>query len=277
MCGITGILRYEGPIDREVLGRMTNVLQHRGPDDSGMHVEDGGRGASIGLGFRRLSIIDLAGGHQPMSNEDGTVWIVFNGEIYNFQDLRPDLERRGHTFRTRSDTETVVHLWEEYGPDCVAKLNGMFAFAIWDAKRQALFLARDRMGKKPLYWTDTGRELLFGSELKALLQHPACSRDIDARSLAKYLGYEYVPAPHSIFAGVHKLPAAHTLLWERGRRTVQRYWDMRFAAAGPRRSEAEYAEELRSRLSEAVRLRLVSDVPLGVFLSAASTPARWSR
>ena len=268
MCGIAGILGYDAPIDFGLLRRMTGSLRHRGPDDEGFHVEESvERGPRVGLGFRRLSIIDLAGGYQPMCNEDGSVWLVFNGEIYNFVALRAELEARGHTFRTRADTETLVHLWEEHGPDAVTKLNGMFGFAIWDARRRSLFLARDRMGKKPLYWADTGRSLLFASELKALLQHPACPRRLDPRALAKYLTYEYVPSPGCIFQGVHKLPAAHTLLWEDGRVTVRRYWDMRFTTNGARRSEAEYAEELRTRLREAVRLRLVSDVPLGVFLS----------
>jgi asparagine synthase (glutamine-hydrolysing) len=267
MCGIAGILRTQGPIAPEVLGRMTDALAHRGPDDAGLHADVAASGAGVGLGFRRLSIIDLAGGHQPMANEDGSVWIVFNGEIYNFQDLRPDLESRGHVFRTRSDTETLLHSWEEYGLDCLAKLNGMFAFALWDRNRETLLLARDRLGKKPLYWIDTGRELLFASEPKALLQHPAVKRDIDPVALSKYLLHEYVPAPHAIFAGMHKLPAAHFLRWERGRITVQRYWDLCFGGEPPRRSAAEYAAELRERLRESVRLRLVSDVPLGVFLS----------
>ena len=274
MCGIAGILSYDSPVDAVALRRMTDALHHRGPDDEGFHIEEAiERGPRIGLGFRRLSIIDLAGGHQPMCNEDGSVWVILNGEIYNFAPLRAELEARGHTFRTRSDTETLVHLWEEHGTACVDKLNGMFAFAIWDARRRSLFLARDRMGKKPLYWIDTGRSLLFASELKGLLQHPDCPRDIDRRALAKYLAYEYVPSPWCIFESVHKLPAAHTLLWEGGRTDVRRYWDMRFASSrngagnGARRDAADYAAELRDRLREAVRLRLVSDVPLGVFLS----------
>ncbi len=274
MCGIAGILSYDGPVDAVALRRMTAALRHRGPDDEGFHIEEAAeRGPRIGLGFRRLSIIDLDGGHQPMCNEDGSVWVILNGEIYNFAALRAELEARGHTFRTRSDTETLVHLWEEHGTDCVDKLNGMFAFALWDARRRALFLARDRMGKKPLYWVDTGRSLLFASELKGLLQHPDCPRNIDRRALAKYLAYEYVPSPWCIFESVHKLPAAHTLLWESGRTDVRRYWDMHFTGSqngsgnGARRHEADYAAELRDRLREAVRLRLVSDVPLGVFLS----------
>ncbi len=268
MCGIAGILSYGGPVDADALARMGERLRHRGPDDAGYHLSAAvERGPQVGLAFRRLSIIDLAGGHQPMCNEDGSVWVVFNGEIYNFQDLRHDLEAKGHRFRSRSDSETLVHLWEEEGPDCVARLNGMFAFAIWDARQRQIFLARDRMGKKPLYWADTGRELLFASELKALLQHPSCPREIDGQALTRYLAYEYVPSPGCIFGGVRKLAAAHTLLWKRGQITLRRYWDMRFEHHGKRRSEQEYADELRSRLRDAVRRRLVSDVPLGVFLS----------
>jgi asparagine synthase (glutamine-hydrolysing) len=212
-----------------------------------------------------------------MCNEDETIWIVFNGEIYNFLDLRPELEAKGHVFRTNSDTEAIVHLYEEYGPDCVTKLNGMFAFAIWDAKNQTLFIARDRMGKKPLYYADTGKQFLFASEVKALLQHPDCPRELDVEALSKYLAYEYVPAPHCIFKGIRKLPAAHWLTWKIQnsgfRIQVQQYWDVSF----PERNgthhtqhatrEEDYAEELRARLKEATRLRLISDVPLGVFLS----------
>jgi asparagine synthase (glutamine-hydrolysing) len=268
MCGIAGIVERGRPVDRAALGRMTTAIRHRGPDDDGAWVADASDGGpSVGLAFRRLSIIDLAGGHQPMCNEDESIWIVFNGEIYNFQELRHELEAKGHRFRNHSDTEAIVHLYEELGADCVTRLNGMFAFAIWDTRRRQLLLARDRMGKKPLYWTATSRGLLFASEIKALLQHPDVPRTLDHASLAKYLAFEYVPSPHSILAGVHKLPAAHLLLWRDGRAEVRRYWDLRFDATGPERSEDEWAEELHARLRESVRLRLVSDVPLGVFLS----------
>jgi len=268
MCGIAGILDSKRPVDREVLARMAAAIRHRGPDDEGFHIEaPAGRAAAVGLAFRRLSIIDLAGGHQPMSNEDDTVWIVFNGEIYNFLELRAELEAKGHRFRTHSDSETIVHLYEEMGGRCVERLNGMFAFAIWDTRRQSLLLARDRMGKKPLYWTATGHGLLFASELKSLLEHPECGRDLDRDAVAKYLAYEYVPTPHSIFTGVYKLPAAHVLEWKAGEIKVGRYWEQRFTPAAHPASEADLAAELRDRLREAVRLRLVSDVPLGVFLS----------
>jgi asparagine synthase (glutamine-hydrolysing) len=268
MCGICGVIEYHRPIDRDVLMRMNNAMWHRGPDDGNFYVEDAnGRGASVGLGMRRLAIIDLSGGRQPMCNEDESIWIVFNGEIYNFLDLRPELEARGHVFRTNSDTEAIVHLYEDYGPDCVQHLNGMFAFAIWDSKKQTLFIARDRMGKKPMYYIDTGEQFLFASEVKVLLQHPNCPRELDAEALSKYLAYEYVPSPRCIFKGIYKLPAAHSLTWKDGRVSVRRYWDLSFSENNPIKSEDEYADELRARLKEAVRLRLISDVPLGVFLS----------
>jgi asparagine synthase (glutamine-hydrolysing) len=268
MCGITGILEASGPVDREALRRMTNALYHRGPDDESYYFSEPGEGhISAAFGFRRLAIIDLSGGRQPMSNEDGTLWLVCNGEIYNYQDLRRDLEQRGHRFRTNCDVETLLHLYEETGLECVNQLNGMFAAAIWDTRRQTLFLARDRLGKKPLYYRATPTQFMFGSEVKALLQHPACPRELDPRSLSKYLAYEYVPSPHCIFKGIHKLPAGHTLTWQAGQSRLRQYWDLKFAGGPDRRTEGEIAEELRARLKEAVRLRLISDVPLGVFLS----------
>jgi asparagine synthase (glutamine-hydrolysing) len=268
MCGIAGIVEVGGPVDRVALARMTNALRHRGPDDESYYVaDDGGSGVSVGFGFRRLSIIDLAGGRQPMSNEDGSLWIVCNGEIYNHLELRHELEARGHQFRTHSDVETLLHLYEEVGPDCVNRANGMFACAIWDRKAQSLFLARDRLGKKPLYYRETPTQFLFGSELKALWQHPNCARELDHHSLSRYLAYEYVPAPHTILKGIKKLTAGNSLLWSNGRSRVQRYWDLKFPGENSGRSEADLAEELRGRLKEAVRLRLISDVPLGVFLS----------
>jgi len=268
MCGIAGIVEVGRPVDRVALARMTNALRHRGPDDENYHVADAGEGGvSVGLGFRRLSIIDLAGGRQPMSNEDGSLWIVCNGEIYNHLELRHELEGRGHQFRTHSDIETLLHLYEEVGPDCVNRANGMFACAIWDRKAQSLFLARDRMGEKPLYYRETPTQLLFGSELKALWQHPDCPRELDPHSLSRYLACEYVPAPHTILKGVKKLAAGHSLLWSNGRSRRQRYWELKFSGEQSRRTEAEVTEELCARLQAAVRLRLISDVPLGVFLS----------
>jgi asparagine synthase (glutamine-hydrolysing) len=268
MCGIAGIVESRGPVDRDALARMTNALRHRGPDDENYYVAGSrGSGPSVGLGFRRLSIIDLSGGRQPMSNEDGSLWLVCNGEIYNHPELRRELEAKGHKFRTHSDVETLLHLYEEVGPDCVTRVNGMFALAIWDSRNQSLFLARDRLGKKPLYYRHTPAHLLFGSEVKALLQHPACPRTLDRRSLSRYLAYEYVPSPHCIFEGIRKLPPGQWLLWKYGRSRLERYWDLQFPGTGAGRSEADLVEELVERLKQAVQLRLVSDVPLGVFLS----------
>ena len=216
MCGICGIVGRE-PIDRDALARMTAVLRHRGPDDEGFHVEERPDGVAVGLGFRRLSIIDLVTGNQPIGNEDGSIQLVFNGEIYNYPELRAELESRGHRFATNADTEVIVHLYEERGARCVDRLNGMFAIALWDANQGELVLARDRFGKKPLYYADLGGSLLFGSELKALLEHPRCPRELDHEALSRYLALEYVPAPHSIFAGIRKLPGGHVLRWRDGR------------------------------------------------------------
>lgn len=268
MCGITGIADLKNPVRPEILQRMANTLIRRGPDDESYHIPEPKPGrANIGLGFRRLSIIDLSGGRQPMSNEDGSLWIVGNGEIYNYLELRPQLEAKGHVFRTHSDIETLLHLYEEYGTDCPTKANGMFAFAIWDSKNQTFFLARDRMGKKPLHYRATPTQLLFGSEVKALLAHPDCPREIDPASVSKYLAYEYVPAPHCIFKGIHKLPAGHWMTWKNGQTRIGRYWDVPFPETPDSRPEDEIAAELRERLKAAVKRRLISDVPLGVFLS----------
>jgi len=266
MCGITGIfdIRTRRNVDPDVLTRMNESQHHRGPDDGGLHVEPG-----VGLGHRRLSIIDLSTGHQPLYNEDGTVCIVFNGEIYNFQELVPELQALGHTFRTRSDTEVIVHAWEAWGAECVQRLRGMFAFALWDRNRETLFLARDRLGVKPLYYTVTpGGLCLFGSELKALLAHPALVRDIDPFAVEEYFAYGYIPEPRTIFKGVHKLPPGHTLTLRRGQATSEpvEYWDVPFKPAAPL-TEEEAREELVSRLRESVKIRLISEVPLGAFLS----------
>ena len=216
MCGIAGVVGREA-VDRVALVRMTQVLRHRGPDDEGFFVRGYGDGVGVGLGFRRLSIIDLETGNQPISNESGSLQLVFNGEIYNFVALRDELEAKGHVFATRADTEVLVHLYEELGPRCVERLNGMFAFALWDEDRRELVLARDRFGKKPLYYADVGGTLLFGSELKALREHPMCPDEIDAEALSHYLTLEYVPTPLSILRGVRKLPAGHLLRWRDGR------------------------------------------------------------
>jgi asparagine synthase (glutamine-hydrolysing) len=266
MCGICGTVGRD-PIDREALARMTAALRHRGPDDEGFLVEEHGDGVAVGLGFRRLSIIDLETGNQPIANEDGSLQLVFNGEIYNYRELRSELESRGHRFTTNADTEVIVHLYEDLGARCLERLNGMFALALWDSMRRELFLARDRFGKKPLYYADVGGSLLFGSELKSLREHPRCPGALDHESLSRYLALEYVPAPFSIIEGVKKLPGGHFLRWREGRVSVERWWELSFASDGPAASDEEYVDELRERLRAAVRRRLVSDVPLGAFLS----------
>lgn len=269
MCGIAGFIdRWSANVTGERaeranrLDNMCQVIRHRGPDDQGMFVEDG-----VALGMRRLSIIDLAGGHQPISGEDRTITIVFNGEIYNFKELKADLESRGHTFQTNSDTEAIVHAFEEYGASSVNQLRGMFVFAIWDDKAQQLFIARDRVGKKPLYYTLTADgTFVFGSEIKSLLEHPAVHREIAPESLDAYLTLGYVPDPLSIFKGIFKLPPGNSLLFSKGQVKVSEYWDFDYSTATSRK-EIDYIEELRELLDESVRLRLISDVPLGAFLS----------
>ena len=268
MCGICGVVERTGTVDPRVLGRMNDALRHRGPDDAGTYISPASESAScsVGLGFRRLSIIDIAGGNQPIWNEDGSIAIVFNGEIYNFRELRSQLESKGHRFSTATDTEVIVHLYEDEGVECVQRLNGMFAFALWDARRESLFLARDRLGEKPLYYAHTGDRFLFGSELKALLEHPACPRDLDRNALQQYLALEYIPSPQAILSGVAKLPAGHRLVWRDALITVERYWDVTFEPA-PTRPASDWVDEFLVRLREAVRLRLISDVPLGALLS----------
>lgn len=265
MCGIAGFVD-QGDFSAEertaILTRMCQVIFHRGPDDQGIQVN-----GPVGLGMRRLSIIDLAGGHQPMSGEDGTVTIVFNGEIYNFHELHEQLKARGHQFKTNSDTESIVHCYEEFSDACVKHLRGMFVFAIWDAKSKTLLLARDRAGKKPLYYTRTARgSFIFGSELKSILEHPDVEREIDLEALDAYVTLGYVPDPLSIFRGIHKLPPGHTLTYSQDKITLKQYWDFTYEPA-PVRTEEAYVEELRVLLEDAVRARLISDVPLGAFLS----------
>ena len=265
MCGICGMVGYDA-VAPAVLARMADAIRHRGPDDDGYDVREYDDGTAVGLGFRRLSIIDLGTGNQPITNESGSVTLVFNGEIYNFRELRRELERLGHRFSTNADTEVIVHLYEEHGAGCVDRLNGMFAFALWDEERRELVLGRDRFGKKPLYYAQVGRGLVFGSELKSILEHPGCPRSLDFESLSRYLALEYVPTPRSIFAGVEKLPAGHILRWRAGAISIEPYWDLTFDSAPPA-SEEEYVERFAHHLREAVRRRLMSDVPLGAFLS----------
>jgi asparagine synthase (glutamine-hydrolysing) len=263
MCGIAGFVNRDGEAaDRDILARMTATLGHRGPDGMGLHID-----GQVALGHRRLAIIDLAGGAQPMANEDDSIWVSYNGELYNELTLRAELQAKGHVYRNQSDTESLVHLYEEHGPDFAARLNGMFALAIWDSRRQRLVLARDRMGQKPLYYAETARGgLVFGSEPKALLPHPDVPRRLDPAGLARYLFYEYLPAPHSIWAGIRKLPHAHVLVWENGRAEVTRYWH----APPPRVDVPDFdttAEQFWNDFRAAVGRHRRSDVPLGVFLS----------
>lgn len=265
MCGIAGFVNgHDVAADLEVLGRMTSTLAHRGPDGDGLFTE-----GAVGLGHRRLSIIDVAGGAQPLSNEGGDVWITYNGELYNELALKSRLRVLGHVYKTSCDTETIVHLYEEEGLDFAKKLNGMFALAIWDARRGRLVLARDRMGQKPLYYSETPTGgLVFGSEPKALLKHPEVPKRLDPRGLARYLFYEYLPSPHSIWEGVKKLPPAHVLIWERGKSTLSRYWSPTWPAPDtPHDRFAVEAEAFWEEFRGAVASHRRADVPLGVFLS----------
>jgi asparagine synthase (glutamine-hydrolysing) len=263
MCGICGVA-YTDPareVERGVLGAMNDAIRHRGPDSDGFHIAPG-----VGLAARRLAIIDLITGDQPLENEDDTVHVVFNGEIYNHRDLREQLRARGHVLRTSVDTEVIVHLYEEYGADCVQHLRGMFAFALWDDARGQLLLARDRVGKKPLYYTQDERGIIFGSELKCVLTHPGVSRRVDARALHHYLTLQYVPDPLSAFAGISKLPPGHTLTWTRTSCTTRRYWDLSYEPK-LEGSDSELLRSVRDTVSDAVQVRLMSDVPLGAHLS----------
>src|SRR5216683_7868717 len=266
MCGIVGIFetRDRKQVSRQMLARMNESQAHRGPDDDGYHVEPG-----LGLGHRRLSIIDVATGQQPLYNEDHSVVVIFNGEIYNFHELIPKLIELGHTFRTKSDTEVIVHAWEAWGEDCVKRFRGMFAFALWDRGRETLFLARDRLGVKPLFYAFLpDGKFIFGSELKSLLSHGGLRRDLDPCAIEQYFALGYVPEPRTIFSGAAKLPAAHTLTVRRGMAVAApaEYWDVRFTLDSPL-TATDACAELVNRLEEAVRLRLISEVPLGAFLS----------
>ena len=264
MCGITGKFNFEpaNPVDSSTLRAMTTVMAHRGPDADGFFL-----GTGIGLGHRRLSIIDLSTGAQPLSNENGSLWVIFNGEIYNFAEIRSELVQRGHRFRTSSDTEVIVHAYEEWGEKSIERLRGMFAFAIWDTRRRRLLLVRDRVGVKPLYYAVTAAGVTFGSELKALLQDPDVPRDWSPEAVDAYLALQYVPTPYTIYRGVQKLPAGHLLIAEDGRVEIKSYWDLQFTGDGDDAREDEYLDRLEALVDESIRLRLVSDVPLGAFLS----------
>jgi len=264
MCGICGYVHFDRSkrASERIVREMASTLVHRGPDDEGFLIKD-----NVGLGHRRLSIIDLATGHQPMTSDDGSVAAVYNGEIYNFRELKQELIAKGRPFRTHSDTEVLIRAYEEYGDGCLDMFEGMFAFALWDARKERLFLARDRFGKKPLYYAVFDNQFIFGSELKAVLKHPSARREIDFGAVSKYLAYEYVPSPYSIFKGIRKLEAASSIAVAGGKVSEsKRYWDMRFA---PQASLdiREMKSRLVTLLKESVRKRLVSDVPLGVFLS----------
>lgn len=262
MCGICGIVSssYDRPVDQDVLTRMCRLLYHRGPDDEGFYVD-----GCAGLGVRRLSIIDLVTGHQPMCNERGTIWLVFNGEIYNYQELRSQLENKGHIFKSNSDSEVIIHAYEEYGDEFVSQLNGMFAFSVWDAPRKRLLLVRDRLGIKPLYYAVSREQFVFGSELKAVIAHPSVPREIDYESLDLFLSLEYIPSPRTIIQGVNKLPPGYRLIFQNGKVSVEQYWDI--AAKETRCNEHECVEQLTELVQESVRMRLMSDVPVGAFLS----------
>ncbi|BBO72970.1 amidotransferase 1, exosortase A system-associated [Desulfosarcina widdelii] len=263
MCGITGIINHDKDIriSESVLNSMCAAMTHRGPDEGGVWTHH-----NVGIGMRRLKIIDLVSGSQPMHNEDKSIWIVFNGEIYNFQELKIDLEKRGHFFKTKSDTETIIHLYEEYGRECIHYLRGMFAFAIYDLNKDTLFLVRDRLGIKPLFYLDTGTSLLFGSEIKCLLEHPDVECSVHHPSIITFFAFGYVPDPDTMFEKVKKLPPGHMLTYRDGYSDIQQYWNIKFQH-NEVYSEEYYIERILYHLDEAVRLRLLSDVPLGAFLS----------
>lgn len=270
MCGIAGKLYFDGTrqVSEEELRRFHEAIVHRGPDDHGIYINPSG---NVGLVHRRLSIIDLSpAGHQPMTNEDGTVWITFNGEIYNFQELRQKLEKKGHPFKSHTDTETILHLWEEYGEKCVEHLRGMFAFAIWDDRKKKLFLARDRAGKKPLKYFINDKMIVFGSELKSFLNDPDVPHEVDREAIHYYLTFQYIPHPLTGFKGIKKLPQAHTLCIDlsRGKPKIElrKYWKLDFSKTLTLREE-EWEERILGKLKEAVTIRMMSDVPLGAFLS----------
>jgi asparagine synthase (glutamine-hydrolysing) len=262
MCGLCGISHADNQIpERSILEKMTGAILHRGPDSDGYYVN-----AGIGLGMRRLAIIDVAGGDQPIPNEDESLWVIFNGESHNFPELHADLVRRGHEFRTHSDTECILHLYEEYGDDCVQYLRGQAAIALWDGKKRKLLLARDRMGKKPLYYSVQDRTIYFASELSALLKALPHEPEPDLEALDLYLSLQYIPDPFTAYKNIHKLPPAHRLIWQDGRVRLEKYWDFAYQ---PKHTadEKELIEELRALLKEAVRMRLLSEVPLGAHLS----------
>lgn len=264
MCGIAGKLFLDGqqPVDRDLIDWMLAVIAHRGPDGQGKYFS-----GPVGLGHRRLAIIDLSTGDQPMTNENGTIWLVYNGEIYNFPELREELIRKGHKFHSTSDTEVIIHLYEEYGTECVSRLRGMFAFALWDDTTKRLFLARDRVGIKPLYYVNTGKALLFASEIKALLCDPTVRREVDPATIHRFLSFLYLPGDQTLFQGIRKLEPGHYLIAQQGQVSCHRYWDLYFQPDGAGRDLNSACDELRALMTKTVREHMISDVPVGVLLS----------
>lgn len=265
MCGICGKVNLEwnaASVEPSLIRAMIDTIRHRGPDDEGLHVA-----AGVGLGHLRLSIIDLGTGHQPLSNEDGTIWIVFNGEIYNYRELRAFLLSKGHVFKTHTDTEVIVHLYEELGPQCLENLRGMFAFALWDEKKKMLILARDRVGIKPLYYAMTDKAIVFASEIKAILADPAISRELAPEIIDRFLSFLYVPGEETLLKGICKLAPGHYLRVKDGKAEIRQYWDLQFCKPSERPSLKDAEDELSSLLAEAVELHMIADVPVGVLLS----------
>ncbi len=264
MCGICGFISLKiQPINKQdIIKKMLEVISHRGPDDEGAFMEN-----HAALGVRRLSVIDLNTGHQPIHNEDSSLWIVHNGEIYNFPELKSFLIKKGHVFYTKSDTEVIIHLYEEYGYECLSKLNGMFAFAIWDKKKNELFIARDRFGIKPLYYSDFDAQLLFASEAKSILQFPGFNKGLDLAALDQYLTFEYVPSPRSIFQKIRKLQPGHYLIYKNQNVNITKYWDIGVIKTTNFLKETEVEEKLLGLLKNSIKRHLISDVPLGIFLS----------
>lgn len=263
MCGICGKISLNSRVDEALMRKMCGVLTHRGPDSEGIYVN----GLNVGLGHRRLAVIDLSqAGHQPMTNEDGALWIVFNGEVYNFIELKETLEKKGHKFKSHTDTEAVLHLYEDKGVECLKDLRGPFAFAIWDDRKKLLFIARDRIGKKPLYYYYRNQTLIFGSEIKAILQDPEVNAEVNKPAITDYLSYGYTPTPETMFKGIMKLPPAHFMIYEKGNIKLEKYWELDFSKK-VRLSEKDYCARTMDLLEECTRIRLISDVPLGAFLS----------
>src|SRR6266581_636342 len=262
MCGICGLFGEGIQVSADALERMNQTLVRRGPDEDGIFLD-----AGVGLAMRRLSIIDLSGGRQPIHNEDSTVWVVFNGEIYNYRELRAALLARGHRFGTHSDTEVIVHLYEEYGDELVHHLRGMFAFALWDTRRSRGLIARDRLGIKPLFYAEVGSMLLFGSEIKAVLASRLVSRELDYQAIDAFFTFTYIPAPLTIYRQVRKLEPGHLLTYQSGRIEKRCYWDVNFAEVDQQADDQEWLERFDRAIDDAVTSHLVSDVPVGAFLS----------